>query len=88
MGPVQNRVGDEGEPITTMEALLDAFPDSRFNIDPKMDAAVPPLVEALRRTNSWDRVNIAAFSDRRAVGGHPHPGDRRRPHRGAHRAAG
>ena len=61
------RVGDEGEPITTLEALLDAFPDSRFNIDPKMDAAVPPLVEALRRTNSWDRVNIAAFSDRRLL---------------------
>ena len=61
------KVGEEGEPITTMEALLDAFPDSRFNIDPKMDAAVPPLVEALRRTNSWDRVNIAAFSDRRLL---------------------
>src|SRR5205085_5024505 len=61
------RVGAEGEPITTMEALLDAFPDARFNIDPKMDAAVPPLVEALRRTNSWDRVNLAAFSDRRLL---------------------
>ena len=61
------KVGDEGEPITTMEALLDAFPDTRFNIDPKMDAAVPPLVEALRRTNSWDRVNVAAFSDRRLL---------------------
>jgi glycerophosphoryl diester phosphodiesterase len=61
------KVGEEGEPITTMEALLDAFPESRFNIDPKMDAAVPPLVEALRRTNSWDRVNIAAFSDRRLL---------------------
>jgi glycerophosphoryl diester phosphodiesterase len=61
------RVGAEGEPITTMEALLDAFPDRRFNIDPKMDAAVPPLVEALRRTNAWDRVNIAAFSDRRLL---------------------
>ena len=59
--------GPEGEPITTMEALLDAFPDTRFNIDPKMDAAVAPLVEALRRTNAWDRVNIAAFSDRRLL---------------------
>jgi glycerophosphoryl diester phosphodiesterase len=60
-------VGPEGEPIITMEALLDAFPDTRFNIDPKMDAAVPPLVEALRRTSAWDRVNIAAFSDRRLL---------------------
>lgn len=59
------RVG--GEPIPTMEELLDAFPEARFNIDPKQDRAVEPLVEALSRTNSWDRVNIAAFSDRRLL---------------------
>ena len=63
----QAKVGAEGDPITTMEALLDAFPDARFNIDPTMDAAVAPLAEALRRTNAWDRVNIAAFSDRRLL---------------------
>jgi len=63
----QAKVGPEGEAITTMEALLDAFPDARFNIDPKMDAAVAPLAEALRRTNAFDRVNIAAFSDRRLL---------------------
>ena len=61
------RIGAEGEPIARMEELLDAFPDSRFNIDPKMDAAVAPLAEALRRTRAWDRVNIAAFSDRRLL---------------------
>ena len=59
------RVG--GEPIPTMEELLDAFPEARFNIDPKMDRAVAPLVETLRRTNAWDRVNIAAFSDSRLL---------------------
>ena len=63
----QAKVGPEGEAITTMEALLDAFPDARFNIDPKMDAAVAPLAEALRRTNAFDRVNVAAFSDRRLL---------------------
>ncbi|MGH9267633.1 MAG: glycerophosphodiester phosphodiesterase family protein, partial [Acidimicrobiales bacterium] len=56
-----------GEPIATMEELLDAFPDARLNIDPKMDRAVEPLVEALRRTNAWDRVNVAAFSDPRLL---------------------
>jgi glycerophosphoryl diester phosphodiesterase len=61
------KVGSEGEPIVRMDELLDAFPDARFNIDPKMDAAVAPLAEALRRTKSGDRVNIAAFSDRRLL---------------------
>jgi glycerophosphoryl diester phosphodiesterase len=61
------RVGAGGDPIVTMEDLLGAFPGHRFNIDPKMDAAVPPLAEALRRTKAWDRVNVAAFSDRRLL---------------------
>ncbi len=60
------RLGN-GEPIATMEELLAAFPDARFNIDPKMDRAVEPLVEALRRTDAWDRVNVAAFSDPRLL---------------------
>lgn len=61
------KVGEAGEPIARMEELLDAFPDARFNIDPKMDAAVAPLAEALRQTGAHDRVNIAAFSDRRLL---------------------
>ena len=59
------RIG--GEPIPTMEDLITAFPDLRFNIDPKLDRAVEPLVEALRRTRSEDRVCVAAFSDRRLL---------------------
>jgi glycerophosphoryl diester phosphodiesterase len=55
----------DGEPIPLMEDLLGTWPDLRINIDPKHDAAVGPLVETLRRTNSFDRVCIAAFSDRR-----------------------
>lgn len=61
------RVGSSGERIVRMEELLDAFPEARFNIDPKQDAAVGPLVEVLRRTNAIDRVNVAAFSDRRLL---------------------
>ncbi|HLF40121.1 MAG TPA: glycerophosphodiester phosphodiesterase [Acidimicrobiia bacterium] len=61
------KVGDAGDPIPRMEELLDAFPEARFNIDPKMDAAVAPLVDALRKTGSMPRVNVAAFSDRRLL---------------------
>jgi glycerophosphoryl diester phosphodiesterase len=61
------KVGAGGDPIVRMDELLDAFPDARFNIDPKMDAAVVPLAEALQRTRSHDRVNIASFSDRRLL---------------------
>ena len=55
----------DGEPIPLLEDLLASFPAARLNIDAKHDTSVEPLVEVLRRTNSFDRVCIAAFSDRR-----------------------
>ncbi len=58
------RIGGR-EPIPLFEDLLGDFPEARFNIDPKSDRAVGPLVDALRRTNALDRVCIGAFSDRR-----------------------
>jgi glycerophosphoryl diester phosphodiesterase len=53
------------EPIPTFEELLEAFPDQRFNIDPKSDAVVDPLVDALVRFDAVDRVCIGAFSQSR-----------------------
>lgn len=57
------RVG--GEPIPRLEELLDAFDDVRISIDPKSDAAVEPLIEALRRPGVLDRTCIGSFSDER-----------------------
>jgi glycerophosphoryl diester phosphodiesterase len=54
-----------GQPLPRFAELLDAFPDVRFNVDPKADAAVRPLVDLLRRQDVLDRVCVASFSDRR-----------------------
>lgn len=53
------------EPIPTFEELLAAFPEQRFNIDPKSDAVVDPLVDVLVRFDAVDRVCIGAFSQPR-----------------------
>jgi glycerophosphoryl diester phosphodiesterase len=55
--------GDAGVPL--LEDLLGAWPDLRVNIDAKHENAVEPLAEVVRRTDAWDRVCLAAFSDRR-----------------------
>jgi len=57
-------VGDGGR-IARMEDLLAAFPGARFNIDPKANASVEPLIDTIRRTGALDRVAVGAFSQRR-----------------------
>ncbi len=51
--------------IPTMEELLAALPEARFNIDLKADTAVVPLVRLIERTSSWDRVLVGSFSLKR-----------------------
>ena len=60
------RASDGAEyPIPLMADLFEAFPDARFNIDAKSDAAVEPLCELVRATRSLHRVCLASFSLRR-----------------------
>lgn len=56
---------DGREPIPTMAELIDRFPDARFNIDCKSDAAAGPLVTLVRERSLLDRVCIGSFSHAR-----------------------
>ncbi|WP_053619976.1 glycerophosphodiester phosphodiesterase [Nocardiopsis sp. NRRL B-16309] len=53
------------EPVPVLEDLLNTWPEARFNIDLKSDAAVEPLLDVLRRTEAWDRVCVGSFDQRR-----------------------
>lgn len=53
------------EQIPAMASLLEQFPDTRFNIDLKSDAAVDPLADLVQSMNAYDRVCIASFVHRR-----------------------
>jgi glycerophosphoryl diester phosphodiesterase len=53
------------EPIPRMADLLEHFPDARFNIDIKSDAAVDVLADLVERTRCHQRVCVGAFSERR-----------------------
>lgn len=55
------------EPIPRLEEVLAAFSEVNVNIDVKSDAAVGPTLDVLRRTNSWRRVRLAAFSPTRLL---------------------
>lgn len=54
-----------GASIPRLDDLFAAFDDVRFNIDPKVDAAVVPLIEAIERHDAVERVGIGAFDDAR-----------------------
>jgi glycerophosphoryl diester phosphodiesterase len=56
---------DGREPIPRMRELLETFPEVRFNIDAKSDAAVEPLGDLVEEIGALDRVCLAAFSRRR-----------------------
>lgn len=53
------------EPLPRLVDLLDEYPDVSFNVDPKVDAAVRPLVTVLREREVLNRTCVASFGDRR-----------------------
>jgi len=53
------------EPVSRLEEVFEELPDTQFNVDVKSDAAVEPVIRAIRRTGAVDRVALASFSSRR-----------------------
>jgi glycerophosphoryl diester phosphodiesterase len=51
--------------VPRLEQLISDWPEASFNIDPKADDVVDPLVALLDRLEAWDRVCLGAFSDSR-----------------------
>jgi glycerophosphoryl diester phosphodiesterase len=58
------RMSDGAAPITLGEALQ-RWPEVRFNVDVKSDAAIAPFLRAVADADAWDRVGAAAFSTAR-----------------------
>jgi len=56
---------DGKEEIPLLTDLLEEFPESKFNIDPKHDSAIEPLVNVISKTNATHRVCVGSFSDSR-----------------------
>lgn len=55
------------DPIPSLEAVLGAWDDVRFNIDPKCDEVVAPLAELVRRLDMVERVCFGSFKARRTA---------------------
>lgn len=53
------------EPIPLIEDVLAGWPEARVVIELKVDEAVDPVVDLIRRSAAIDRVCIGSFSDRR-----------------------
>lgn len=64
-GGVSHPLRGRGITVPRLETLLEALPRARFNIDPKTDSTVEPLMALLRRFDAFDRVCVGSFSDRR-----------------------
>jgi glycerophosphoryl diester phosphodiesterase len=57
----------DGQNYCSLAEALDAFPETRFNIDIKIAGAVHPTVDAIRAANATRRVLVGSFDARRRL---------------------
>ncbi|MFJ2605255.1 glycerophosphodiester phosphodiesterase [Streptomyces sp. NPDC091279] len=55
------------EPLPLFEELLETFPEVRWNVDLKAEAALAPFLELVARADAWDRICVGSFSEARVV---------------------
>jgi glycerophosphoryl diester phosphodiesterase len=60
------RVGGR-EPLPLLRELLQAFPQARWNIDLKAEAALLPLLDLLSEQDAWPRVCVGSFDEGRVA---------------------
>jgi len=53
------------EPIPFFDEVVEAFPDTRFNVDLKTEGAIEPLIAAIRSHRLQDRILVDTFSQHR-----------------------
>lgn len=63
---IKKNLSAGGEKIPLLEDVLAAFPAIKFNIDAKTFSSIVPFADAVKRTNSKDRICVASFSHARA----------------------
>ncbi|MEM7209697.1 MAG: glycerophosphodiester phosphodiesterase [Pseudomonadota bacterium] len=56
---------DGSERVPEMAEVLQSWPQIKFNIEPKDDAAVEPLCRLIKESNAIDRVCVGSFSGAR-----------------------
>jgi len=56
-----------GQSFCTLAEALDAFPETRFNIDVKSRAAVPGTIDAIVAAGASHRVLVSSFDERRRL---------------------
>jgi glycerophosphoryl diester phosphodiesterase len=71
----QARIGGR-EPIPTLAATLEAFPELNLNIDLKSDAVVEPALRAIQAAGAERRVCLGSFDERRIRRAHRLAGGR------------
>jgi hypothetical protein len=54
-----------GQGFTSLAEALDAFPETKFNIDVKSRDAVPGTIAAITKAGAHDRVLVSSFDERR-----------------------